>query len=88
MKRPNINSRVICPACWKPKFLFDTKEKAIDHIKWNSSHLKGKVFRYYWCAACCGYHITSHFNPQKQSNVKRLIKAYNRDIENINKIRQ
>jgi len=50
----------MCPACWRPKMLFNTKRKALNFIKWNKDELEygGETLRAYYCKYCCGWHIS------------------------------
>ena len=51
-------------ACGRPKMLFETKAKADNFIKFNSSEImeeSGKApIRSYYCEICGGYHVTSN----------------------------
>ena len=51
-------------ACGRPKMLFETKAKADNFIKFNSSEMmeeSGKApIRSYYCEICGGYHVTSN----------------------------
>lgn len=56
--------RTYCPASGRAKILFETKEEADRFIVYNSQeilfqHRKAPV-RSYFCAMCCGYHVTSN----------------------------
>lgn len=68
--KPTKN-RVFCVDCGRAKQLFDSQEKAIRFIEFNSENIleeSGRVpVRCYFCSACGGWHITS--NPH-QLNVK------------------
>ncbi len=84
--KPKNENRIMCPSCMRPKLLFETREKAIDHIKWNyhqmlSKKKKGTKVTVYYCQACCGYHLTSHFNPKAKENTRSLINAYNMQFD-------
>ena len=59
-----IKNQIFCVACGRPKMLFETKAKADNFIKFNSSEImeeSGKApIRSYYCEICGGYHVTSN----------------------------
>lgn len=59
-----IKNQIFCVACGRPKMLFETKAKADNFIKFNSSEMmeeSGKApIRSYYCEICGGYHVTSN----------------------------
>ena len=59
-----IKNQIFCVACGRPKMLFETKAKADNFIKFNSSEVmeeSGKApIRSYYCEICGGYHVTSN----------------------------
>ena len=61
--KPKKN-QIFCVACGRPKMLFETKAKADNFIKFNSSEMmeeSGKApIRSYYCEICGGYHVTSN----------------------------
>ena len=61
--KPTKN-QIFCVACGRPKMLFETKAKADNFIKFNSSEMmeeSGKApIRSYYCEICGGYHVTSN----------------------------
>lgn len=61
--KPRKN-QIFCVACGRPKMLFETKAKADNFIKFNSSEMmeeSGKApIRSYYCEICGGYHVTSN----------------------------
>ena len=61
--KPTKN-QIFCVACGRPKMLFETKAKADNFIKFNSSEImeeSGKApIRSYYCEICGGYHVTSN----------------------------
>lgn len=61
--KPTKN-QIFCVACGHPKMLFETKAKADNFIKFNSSEMmeeSGKApIRSYYCEICGGYHVTSN----------------------------
>ena len=61
--KPKKN-QIFCVACGRPKMLFETKAKADNFIKFNSSEImeeSGKApIRSYYCEICGGYHVTSN----------------------------
>ena len=61
--KPKKNHK-FCVAYGRPKMLFETKTKADNFIKFNSSEMKeesGKApIRSYYCEICGGYHVTSN----------------------------
>lgn len=61
--KPKKN-QIFCVACGRPKMLFETKAKANNFIKFNSSEImeeSGKApIRSYYCEICGGYHVTSN----------------------------
>lgn len=61
--KPTKN-RKYCVACRRPKMLFETKSKADNFIKFNSSEMmeeSGKApIRSYYCEICGGYHVTNN----------------------------
>ena len=61
--KPTRN-QIFCVACGRPKMLFETKSKADNFIKFNSSEMmeeSGKApIRSYYCEICGGYHVTSN----------------------------
>lgn len=61
--KPTKN-QIFCMACGRPKMLFETKAKADNFIKFNSSEImeeSGKApIRSYYCEICGGYHVTSN----------------------------
>ena len=61
--KPTKN-QIFCVACGRPKMLFETKAKANNFIKFNSSEImeeSGKApIRSYYCEICGGYHVTSN----------------------------
>ena len=79
----------MCPDCKRQKMLFDTREQAINFIKFNGDDIDthGGVLRPYYCPACCGYHITSkEYNEKYEGRTDKLIKAYKRSKPKKNKI--
>lgn len=53
-------NRVFCPDCRRQKMKFNSEPEALRFLKYNSSNFDDKIpSRIYWCAACCGYHITA-----------------------------
>lgn len=58
------HNRIYCISCRRPKMLFESKEKADNFIKFNSDEMvseTGKApVRSYYCALCCGWHVTSN----------------------------
>ena len=71
-------NRVMCPDCGRQKMLFETKEKAMNFIKFNGDEISnGKKIRWYYCPACCGYHITSKpYSKKYEGRTDKLIDAY------------
>ena len=59
-----IKNQIFCVACGRPKMLFETKAKADNFIRFNSSEImeeSGKApIRSYYCEICGGYHVTSN----------------------------
>ena len=55
--------RIFCPFIGRAKMLFESREKAENFIKYNSSEIRengGCVpIRAYYCGGCGGWHITS-----------------------------
>lgn len=62
MCKPTKN-RHYCPSCGKVKMLFTSESKANNFLKFNAEQIYletgKKPIRAYYCAACCGWHITS-----------------------------
>ena len=74
--------RVMCPDCKRQKMLFETREQAMNFIRFNGDEIDthGGVLRPYYCPACCGYHITSkEYNEKYDGRTIKLIKAYKKD---------
>lgn len=72
-------NRVMCPDCNRQKILFETEEKALNFIKYNSKNIDshGNPLRPYYCPACCGYHISSKpYNEKYEGRTDRLIENY------------
>lgn len=83
MKRKIMpKKRVMCPACMKQKMMFDSKDKALNFIRFNIGDFKeGTHLRAYYCKACCAWHITSQpYQKGRINNTQRMIDAYNKDI--------
>ena len=61
--KPKKN-QIFCVACGRPKMLFETKAKADNFIKFNSSEIMEESdkapIRSYYCEICGGYHVTSN----------------------------
>lgn len=61
--KPTKN-QIFCVACGRPKMLFETKAKADNFIKFNSSEMMEESgnapIRSYYCEICGGYHVTSN----------------------------
>lgn len=61
--KPTRN-RIFCISCRRPKMLFESREKADNFIRFNSDEMvseTGKApVRSYYCALCCGWHVTSN----------------------------
>lgn len=61
--KPTKN-QIFCVACGRPKMLFETKAKADNFIKFNSSEIMEESdkapIRSYYCEICGGYHVTSN----------------------------
>ncbi len=77
-------NRVFCPDCGRPKMLFKTEKEALGFIKWNGDDIDtgGGKLRPYYCAGCCGYHITSHeHNTKFDGRLNRMIERYKRDVK-------
>ena len=57
--KPTKN-RVMCPDCFRPKMLFESRKKAINFIKFNKDALEygGETLRAYFCQSCGGWHIS------------------------------
>lgn len=71
--------RKVCPACGRPKMLFETEKKALTFIKFNGDEVErlGEQLRVYYCDACCGWHITSHPYKKSYDNLTdKLLDAY------------
>ena len=72
----------MCPDIGRSKMLFDTEAKARNFIKFNGEEITDDTskLRVYWCAACGGYHISSHEHKKSDDGrrTKNLIKAYER----------
>jgi hypothetical protein len=70
--------------------LFDTKERAMNFIKFNGDEISnGKKLRWYFCPACCGYHITS--KPYKKSyegRTDKLIEAYKKQKKAMDELKK
>lgn len=60
--KPSNKNRIYCPACNKHKLLFETEDKALRFIKFNSDAMLEETgvapIRAYFCAACGGFHVT------------------------------
>lgn len=71
-------NRVMCPDCGRQKMLFETKEKAINFIKFNGEEISnGKKLRWYYCPACGGFHISSKpYKKKYKGRTDKLIEAY------------
>ena len=72
-------NRVMCPDCKKQKMLFQTEEKALNFIKYNSKNIDshGNPLRAYYCPACCGYHISSKpYSKKYEGRTDKLIENY------------
>lgn len=75
--KPTKN-RVFCMGSQKAKILFDSREKALNFIKFNRDEMLGETGiapkRAYFCKCCAGWHVSSHLQPvSKRGKVKKLI---------------
>lgn len=65
--KPTRN-HIYCPSCGREKMFFASQAKADAFIRYNSGKIleeTGKApVRSYYCALCCGYHVTS--NPSAE----------------------
>ena len=80
--KPTKN-RVMCPDCRKPKMLFETERKALDHIKWNSEGMEygADSMRAYYCPSCCGWHIThKRHKDSYDHHTEELISDYKKSV--------
>lgn len=76
--------RTYCPASGRAKIFFETKEEADRFITYNSEEILSQCrkapVRSYYCAMCCGYHVTSNpsleegeeLDAQVQEKLRRL----------------
>lgn len=68
-------NRVYYIDCGRKKMLFQSEEKALRFIRYNSTNIyqqaKHTPVRAYYCSTCCGYHITSSKNWEKCDNYCR-----------------
>lgn len=77
-----VKNRIFCIECQRPKMLFDSKNKAVNFIKFNTGEIKDEngiaPTRAYFCKACGGWHVTSRIRPvSEREQIKKLIgKAY------------
>ena len=82
--KPTKN-RIFCVDCGRTKQLFDSEEKALRFIEFNSKEIlekSGKVpVRCYFCNACGGWHVTS--SPH-QLKLKTKSEIAIENIKNIN----
>lgn len=94
--KPTKN-RVFCIDCSRTKQLFDSQDKAMRFIEFNSGEIleeSGKApVRCYFCSACGGWHVTSsphQLNVQSKSEkaIERLREMRANKINYQNKIRE
>ena len=77
-----IKNRIFCIECQRPKILFESKNKALNFIKYNSDEIKEEngiaPIRTYLCKSCGGWHVTSSYRPvSERKRIQKLIgKAY------------
>ena len=68
--------RTYCPASGRAKIFFETKEEADRFITYNSedilSQCRKAPVRSYYCAMCCGYHVTSNPSLEEGEALDRL----------------
>ena len=59
-----VKNRAFCPASQKQKTLFQTEGEALRYIRYNGDEIRQRrgyaPVRAYYCALCCGYHVTSN----------------------------
>lgn len=78
--KPTRN-RVFCHDCGRPKMLFDTEQRALNFIRFNSQEIaqkSGRVpTRVYFCDTCNGWHTTSQetYEYRGPSRAERAIHA-------------
>lgn len=77
-----IKNRIFCIECQRTKMLFESKSKALNFIKYNSTDIKEEhgvaPIRAYLCKSCGGWHVTSSTRPiPERKRTQQLIgKAY------------
>lgn len=63
----NSDNRTICPAIQRPKFCYETYEKAKKACEYSDNPQ-----RIYYCNFCCAYH-TTHFLKKSIEGTNRLL---------------
>lgn len=84
-------NRVFCNLAGRPKMLFETEEKALRFLKFNTNNeddwKKHKVpIRAYYCSSCMGWHLTSHRNYNKtleddEKYISSVISSYQQQLK-------
>lgn len=75
--KPTKN-RVFCMGSQRTKMLFESREKALNFIKFNKEEILDEngiaPQRAYFCKCCAGWHVSSHMFPMsKRSKVSQLL---------------
>lgn len=84
-------NRIFCNLAGRSKMLFETEEKALRFLKFNTKDendwKKHKVpIRAYYCSSCMGWHLTSHQNYNKtveddEKYVSSIISSYQQQLK-------
>lgn len=80
-----IKNRVFCPECGRAKMLFESREKALNFIKFNKEEILEETGfapkRCYYCDACGGWHLTSRDEKERTvSFTRKIIRDYKREM--------
>lgn len=72
-----VKNKTYCYKSDKTKIIFDSYQKAMNFIKFNSNKTQYKIC---YCETCGGWHITSSKNKLNLNFVQDVINAYERNI--------
>ena len=77
-RRPRSSNLIYCTGAGRAKLQFESFEKAVNYIRWNSQEIcqeSGRApVRVYWCSKCACFHVTSRpHNRTPEEHKKNLV---------------